>query len=465
MVRGGFGWWGRVSLAGAAMFALVGFSAQSYPPPAMVWVRSQEALGATPSAWPTAHRVFSNNDAFIDAGASAGPNYLLQMPTLVSSDSPVVNHELFVNMSGAGKNPATIYPGVIMAIRPENGDVLWHHALPNSLPSEPIVANGRVFIGEGNAVFRSHLPFPLPTIERSTVRGTGPSGIYAFSANTGKELWEYPTVGSDQPSPTYAQGKLYVVNGSRQLIVLNAATGRRLWHINIGVYVSRSSPRIAGDRLYTGGGGPDSVVAVNLKTHRIVWRAKISRAIGAVDDTPLALAGGVLYGEAMVGSPYLPLENLKHHQVLFALSAKTGKMLWSRDLAYGFEPRYKQGSTPMVNGNRLYVGNAITGQFFAVNRLTGRELWTIKLPDPVTRPTAWVDGDIIGITTHGLLFAMTPEGGVLKTERVGSWVNAYGPVVIDRTILVTGNTAHAGFLETIPLDQLLPVLSARQLIH
>ena len=445
----------QMSAVIVAALASMAFVPVSYPQASMVWVRSEAPLGKTPSMWPTIHRSFDNNDAFIDSGAPPGPSYLMRLPTLASSDSPVVNHELFVNVSGAGRNPNTIYPGLVMAILPENGKVLWQHVLPNSLPSEPIVAGGRVYVGEGKAVFRSRLTFPLPAIEKSTIRGTGPSAIYAFSATSGKELWKYSTVGSDQPSPTYYRGRLYVVNGSRQLIVLNAATGRRIWHMNIGVYVSRSSPRVADDTLYVGGGGPDAVVSVNLTTRRVIWRRRILGAIGAVDDTPLALVGRYLYGEAMIGSPYLPLQNLEHHQVLFALDAQDGRILWQHELAFGFEPRYKQGSTPMIHGQDLFVGNAITGKFFAFNRLTGKELWSIKLPDPVTRPTTWIRGHIVGVTTHGLMFSVSVHGKALRTVRLGRWVNAFGPVVIDRTVFVTGNRPRHGYLAALPLEQLL----------
>lgn len=449
--------WAATILAAGVALTSAAFSSSPYPPARLLWLKSSAPLGKTPTIWATIHRNYLNNDAFLDSGAPPGPNYLMELPTLASSDSPVVNHRLFVNVSGAGKNPASIHPGIVLAIRPENGKTLWQQTLFNSLPSEPIVANGRVYVGEGNAVFRSHLRFPLPAMSTSTIRGTGPSAIYAMSAATGKMLWKYATVGSDQPSPTYYGGRLYVVNGSRQLVVLNAVTGRRLWHLNIGIYVSRSSPRIFHHMLYVGGGGPDAVAAISLKQRRVVWRRSILGAIGAVDDTPLALAGQRLYGEAMVGSPYLPLLSLRHRQVVFAINAKTGKIVWKRTLAYGFEPRYKQGSTPMIHGNQLFVGNAITGEFFALNRKTGAVLWKVKLPDPVTRPVVFVRNGLVGVTSHGLLFSMTAKGGFLRTLRLGNWKNAFGPVLIDRTVFVTGNTPYNGYLAAVPLQRLLPI--------
>ncbi len=427
-------------------------------PVRMVWVRSTQQLGLTPVSWPTFHRSFNNNDAFIDSGAPSGPSYLMQLPTLVSSDSPVVNHRLWLNLSEAGRHSDEVYPGFTMAILPRNGHVLWKQQVPNSVPSEPIVADNMVFVGEGNAVFRSHFRFPIPTILGSTVRGTGPSAVLAYSAASGRLIWKHPTVGSDQPSPTLYRGRLYVVNGSRRLDVLDPKTGRLIWGCNLGVYVSRSSPRIAKQTLYVGGGGPDEVVAVNLVTHRVIWRDRFLKAIGAVDDTPLALSGNQIYGEAMVGSPYIPLINANHHQMLFALNALNGRLLWRRKLAFGFEPRYKQGSTPMIHGNVVYVGTAINGKFFAFNRFTGKLLWVIRLPDPVTRPAVWVRGHIVGVTTHGLLFSVNSRGSDLHTLRIARWVNAFGPVLIDRTLFVAGNSPHDGYLAAVPLNRLIPAV-------
>lgn len=440
-----------------AAVALVGFAPPpAYPAAHLLWEKSEQAIGRTPSTWPTIHRQFSNSSIDVQRGATGGPDYLTEMPTLVSSDPVVANHEMFIAMSSGGRLPNRIMPGFVIAMRPENGDVLWQRELANSVASEPIVADGLVFVGEGNAVFRSDLPFPMPSVERSTVRGTGPSAIYAFSAMTGKTVWEHPTVGSDQPSPTFYQGRLYVVNGARQLDVFDAHNGRLLWHMNLGIYVSRSSPRIANNTLFVGGGGPDAVVAVSLATHRILWRRQILGAIGGVDDTPLSLVGSTLYGEAMMGSPYLPILNLQHRQLLFALDASDGRILWEKYLSFGYEPRYKQGSTAIVHKRTLYVGNAITGKFFAINRETGATVWSVKLPDPVTRPTTWVDGKIVGITTHGLLFSINQNGTDLRTHRLGPWVNAYGPVVINLTLFATGNDPHAGFLRTMPLESIAP---------
>lgn len=444
----------------ALSLAVVGVLACGWtlsPSISIIVQRSTRPLGATPSTWTTIHRTWNNDNAYLDRGAPVeGPWYLLRLPTLASSDSPVVNHRLFINLSVPGSNPDHIYPGMVLALHPQNGQVLWDRVTSNSVPSEPIVDRGLVIIGQGNAVFRSRLSFPLPTLRVGMVRGTGPSAVYAFSARNGRLIWKLRTVGSDQPSPTVVDNTVYVVNGSRQLIAVNLQTGRVKWRIGLGAYVSRSSPRIARGRLFVGGGGPNQVIAVNLRTHRLLWHRLIPGAIGAVDDTPLALAGGRLYGEAMVGSPYLPLTSPFHSEHLFALNAANGRILWTRRLAVGDEPRYKQGATPMVHGNVLFVGNAINGSFFALNAASGKVLWTIRLPDPVTRPVVFVRGHVVGVTTHGLLFSIGQHGHGLRTARIAHWVNAFGPILIDRTLFVSGNSPHQGFLAAIPLSAILP---------
>lgn len=447
---------GAFAVALAGLVTLAGGWTLS-PTTQMIYERSTRPLGATPSSWTTIHRAWNNDNAFVDRGAPVeGPWYLLRLPTLVSSDSPVVDHRLFVNLSVPGSNPVRTDPGMVLALHPQNGRVLWDRKTSNSVPSEPIVDRGLVIVGQGNAVFRTRLAFPLLTLRIGMVRGTGPSAVYALSARTGRRVWEIKTAGSDQPSPTVVGNTVYVVNGSRQLLAVDLHTGRIRWHANLGVYVSRSSPRIAGGRLYVGGGGPNQVVAFSLRTHRRLWHRRIPGAIGAVDDTPLALADGRLYGEAMVGSPYLPLQSPFHSEHLFALNAATGRILWTRRLAVGPEPRYKQGATAMIHGHMLFVGNAINGTFDAFNAVTGKRLWTIRLPDPVTRPAVWVHGRVVGVTSHGLLFAIGQHGHGLRTVRIARWVNAFGPVLVDRTLFVTGNTPYQGFLAAIPLSVILP---------
>ena len=117
----------------------------------------------------------------------------------------------------------------------------------------------------------------------------------------------------------------------------------------------------------------------------------------------------------------------------------------------------------MIHGNVVYVGNAINGKFFAFNRFTGKLRWLVRLPDPVTRPAVWVHGYIVGVTSHGRLFAVNQRGTGLRTLRIARWVNAFGPVLIDRTLFVAGNSPRRGYLAAVPLNRLIPAPAHRTL--
>lgn len=421
--------------------------------------RAGVGIGATPGQWTTLHRTRNNDDVYEDSGApERGPTYAVRLPMLASSDSPVVGGRLLINVSASGRNPSGIYPGELLAIDPTSGRVLWRHRFPNSVDSEPIVADGRVIDGVGNAVFPSRLVFPFPAVHNGMMRGTGPSAIEAISERTGRMLWKVRTRGSDQPTPTVIGHTVYAVTGSRQLLNINLLTGRVRWRINLGMYVSRSSPRVVGSLLLVGGGGPEQVEAINLRTRRIVWRRRILHAIGGVDDATLAYADGRVVGEAMEGSPDWPLVSPDHYEILFAINAANGQLLWTRRLATGYEPRYKQAATPMVQNGVVYAGNAINGAVTAVRLTTGQRLWQVNFPDPVTRPLAFFDHRLVGITSHGRIFSLKPNGTGVTSTRLGPFVNAFGPVVINRTLLVAGNTPYRGYLRAVSWRTVIPLV-------
>lgn len=435
---------------------------------------SSAPIGPNPQRWPGDHRAATNNDAFQAPTQDAGPNYLVHLPGLANSDPVLVRGTLYVSGSAGGT-------GDVWAIDPRSGRIRWTASLPNSTFSEPIVSGGRVFVGEGNAVFPGDPSTPATT--PGTVRGTGPSALYALSAQTGALLWRFPTRYADQAPPTVAAGRVYLATGGRHLDVLDARTGRLIWRVGIPVYVSRSSPRLVDGAIDFGGAGPLEVLSVARNTHRIRWVRPIPQATGGVDDTPLAVSGGVLYTASLTALPSgfkpanpnraapasLPdrlfgaLRRLieppapDHTARIWALAARTGTILWSHPLADGPNPPYKETGTPMVHGQRLFTGNALNGRLVALDRTTGRLIWSTWLNAPVTRPPVWVNHTILVVTARGTLYRLSAGSGTVLARRpLGPFVNAYGPVIVDHTVLVTVNQSNGGFLAAIPLKTLSP---------
>jgi outer membrane protein assembly factor BamB len=227
------------------------------------------------------------------------------------------------------------------------------------------------------------------------------------------------------------------------------------------MFVSRSSPRIDGSLAILGGGGPEQVIAINLRTHRIAWRTVFPRAVGGLDDTPLAIAHGLVIGEALIGNPHQSIL-APHTQVLFALRATTGQRVWETPLAVGPEPRYKQGATPTIAGRTVYVGSVVAPGLWAVQRTTGQIRWHIASDSPIPRPPLVWGSHVWAVTTAGTLLRTTRAGYPVFPMTLGRWANVFGPIIVGSTWAITGNTVDAGILQVRPWTRFLVSQPTRQ---
>jgi outer membrane protein assembly factor BamB len=362
---------------------------------------------------------------------------------LLNSDTPVVDGRLFV-VGGDGDAPGKdSAPGFLYVLNAKTGHLLWSQKTPNSIYAEPIISDGRVLVGEGNALFGD--TEGIPSLQVGTVRGVGPSGVYAFSVQTGWPLFIFNTPGADQAPATIYQGRVYIASGSRYLYVLDLKTGQFLWDVNMGHYDSRSSPRIIGGLAIMGGAGPLGVVAVNIKTHGIAWQRPLSGAIGGVDDTTLAVSGDRLIGAAVL-EPNSGQNNQSFRAVVFALNVANGHILWLRQVAEGRLPAFKETGTPVISHGVVYVGNALNGEVRALSLATGRVLWSIDAGAPVTRPPVVRDGRVLWVSQRGEMQEATVAGRLVYHKSLGPFVTTYGPVVVGNTVYVTANTPKYGVL-------------------
>ena len=400
-----------------------------------------------PSQWPTDHDQPSNNAA-IPASGDPNIHYRKSFSVLLNSDTPIVDGRLYVVGGDANAQGQSTAPGYVFALSARTGRILWTQVTPNSVYAEPILSAGRVLIGVGNALFPAATG--TPSLDPNAVRGVGPSGLYAYDAATGWPLFEFETPGADQAPATVVGSKVYIASGSRQLYVLNLNSGRLLWSVNLGHYVSRSSPRIVNGMVVVGGAGPLGVVAVDMKTGRIAWQRPIHQAIGGVDDTPLAVHGNRLVGAAVLFPKSAGSKRL-FRAVVFAIQATTGKILWQQQVAQGPLPRFKETGTPLVWGNTVYVGNALNGDVSALALTTGKVQWTVNAGAPVTRPPVIRRRRVIFVTQQGTLEAVSESGRVLFRRSLGKFVNAYGPVIVGDTAFVTANTPSHGVLIALKL--------------
>lgn len=181
--------------------------------------------------------------------------------------------------------------------------------------------------------------------------------VIAFDHATGRKVWEYANgrrFQNDQgdgprSTPTVDGDRLYVLGGSGDLTCLEAATGRRVWTLNIvrafgGVnpyWGYSESPLIVGDRiLVNAGGNRASIVAVAKADGQTLWQQHNDEA--GYSSPMLLRTGSLAQVIFFTGSRVL------------AVDPRDGRLLW-------FYPKAANSTanvaTPVVRGTRVFVSS------------------------------------------------------------------------------------------------------------
>ena len=114
----------------------------------------------------------------------------------------------------------------------------------------------------------------------------------AYDLETGREEWAQSwnaefreSMGGDGPraTPTWDEGRLYVLGATGELYCFDAASGRTLWNLNILddngaenlTWGMSATPLVLGEKLITlpGGGSGKSVVAYHKLTGKPIWKS------------------------------------------------------------------------------------------------------------------------------------------------------------------------------------------------
>jgi len=274
----------------------------------------------------------------------------------------------------------------------------------------------------------------------STV-GYPPSGrgaIYALDAATGDVRWKFVTIERPWLIPRKAGGgglwypvsidpeaRLYAGNsnpapwgGTRRLpnggafpgpalytdslLVLDARTGRLLWHDQVTPHDVRdydfeATPVLVGDRVI-GAGKAGLVIAWDRDTHRRVWTARVGLhrndagplprhavtvcpgLLGGV-ETPMAYADGRMFvpvvdlcarGSAVSAQTLDTVDPTRGTGLLAALDADTGTRLWTRRF-----PSPDFGCATVAND--VVFTSTYDGTVYGLSTRDGRVLWRAKL--------------------------------------------------------------------------------------
>lgn len=340
--------------------------------------------------------------------------------------------------------------GYTYAINAVTGKLIWAHYGWNMTMSNPLVVNGRVYVSTGNAYF-NYANTMLYVQGKRPTRGPGLNTMYALDAQTGKEIWAYHFAGEAMPTAAYEAGFLYIGTGDGHVYKLDATMGTPAWVSDIVSFVSMSSPVLNDKYLFVGATNPNFFYALDKKTGNVVWKATIPNLVntGMGDCTP-AYADGLVLQEASVttADPKNPIAN-----VLLALDANTGKIVWQKRFGNGPVPNAMKTATPMITEGKVFEGSPVTGDYYAFDLKTGRELWQVHLGAEVRAGAAVSNGiAYIPYKAGDIAAVRVSDGKLLGRKHLGGAFGPSSPVIVGGTLYVSN---IYGWVIAIPTSQLI----------
>jgi len=196
---------------------------------------------------------------------------------------------------------------------------------------------------------------------------SGPSDINNY-------LWKYETEGPITGSAVAADGKVYFGSQDKNIYCLNARNGSLIWKFPTD-YKVRSTPAVVDGKLYTGA-DDGSIYCINANTGSQIWNEDI-------DGT------------------------------------------YNGDLEYRFSGQWMLRSSPIIVGNRLYVG-ALDGKLYCLNTATGSVVWTYQTGYPIGGSVAYHDGVIYIGSVDMFLYALNAANGdLIWSTQVASSIVSY----------------------------------------
>lgn len=263
---------------------------------------------------------------------------------------------------------------------------------PAEAPALALTADEIVPMFRGNAARTGENPGPAP-LERPLVK---------WKAFVGGESYASPVVGTDA---------VYVATKAGSLIALSVADGEELWRTDIGDYVARSTPALAGSRLFVSAGY--ALLAIDAKSGKELWR------------NPLQFAGSC---SPVVAGDFVYVATQEGH--VSAIAQDSGEERWAYrndNLLFG---------SPAVADGMVIIGDE-TGQVTALDAERGRERWQTTIDGDIYATPAIADGVVYVVSNEPAVVALDLRTGKELWRRgVGGQSS---PAVQDGVLYVGGD--------------------------
>ncbi|MFH0520984.1 serine/threonine-protein kinase [Streptomyces sp. M41] len=318
---------------------------------------------------------------------------------------------------GAGKVLCT-QNGLLFALDPGNGRLLWRHPMtPSDVSAAPLVAGGLVH------------PASVPANGR----------LEALDPATGKSAWRHS--GPPYGAVSAAGGMLLISGTDGTVTGVDGGSGEQKWSRSLPGHQAPYLVSFAGDPLaYTATAAEDGsstrVTAVEPATGEVRWDARLEGRLelaGTSDGSVFLLSVDGVYSDTRAVIRYSPADRTAQRvplarpvqqahgttrgNVLYlmgdggslvAVDVKTRKQLWS------LETSVVRTSSPVVDGRHVYV-SAPDGRLLAVDARDGRLVGQ-------TPPRLGTDSDRVAanlpepVLADGRVYSAAPDGTVFGVD-------------------------------------------------
>lgn len=198
-------------------------------------------------------------------------------------------------------------------------------------------------------------------------------------------------------TPVVADGRVYGLDAGTRLSAFDAASGARIWSIDVEQQGSRSSAggggiAVAGSMLVVTS-GQAQVLGIEAATGREVWRTTLT--------APLRSGPAVAGNRAFA----ISVDNQVH-----AIDVQTGAKAWSQ-AAITESAGLFGASSPAVEGN-IVIATFSSGEIYAMRVDNGRVVWSEGLGGSLRADAISSLSDVRGlpVVDRGLVYAVSHSG-------------------------------------------------------
>ena len=324
------------------------------------------------------------------------------------------------------------------------------------ITAQPVVAAGRVFAMDSNAVVSAFdvrsgaRAWRFATKARrdrsSNVGGgiaidggtlyaaTGRGDVVAVDAASGKLRWRQQLGMPARSSPTIAEGRIYVVTIQQQIVALATQDGKKLWSHQATTapttVLGEPAPAYA-DGLVVAGFGSGDLLALRADSGALAWTDTIT-AVGG--------RGSLADISAITAMPVIQAERvfaIGQGGLLVAIDLHTGRRLWEREVA--------GSQTPWLAGDWMFIVT-LEQRTAALSVADGEVAWVSSLPQwrdqkKQKNPIEWFGPVLAGerlvfASTDKSAFAINAYTGALLGTRKLRAPASLAPIVAGGTMYI-----------------------------